>query len=371
VTRRSRRASFRAVPLTYKGSGVDADLGDALVERIQARARRTIGPGVVSGIGGFAALFSLKEALAAAKAKGVLLEEMEDPLLVSGTDGVGTKLKIAFAMKKHDTVGIDLVAMCVNDVITAGAIPLFFLDYFATGRLELGVAEQVIGGVASGCEQGRLSLVGGETAELPGLYHEGEYDLAGFAVGVVDRKHVIDGRDVRPGDRLIGLASSGVHSNGFSLVRRALEHKAIALDARPQALLGSTVGDVLLAPTTIYVRALEALARAVRPKALAHITGGGIPGNLPRVLPSGTRAVLSRSRWPGQPIFDLIQEAGEIETEEMERTFNLGLGLIAVVAPEDEQAAVAALEAAGTRAWVVGEIERGRDGEEPVARIES
>ncbi|MFO0727234.1 MAG: phosphoribosylformylglycinamidine cyclo-ligase [Myxococcota bacterium] len=343
--------------LTYKDSGVDADLGDTLVERIGARAKRTHRPGVVSGIGGFASMFSLKEALEAAKKRGLPVENLDDPLIVSGTDGVGTKLKLAFDLKQHGTVGIDLVAMCVNDVLTTGALPLFFLDYYGTGKLEIEVAAAVIAGISEGCEQAEMALVGGETAELPGLYHPGEYDLAGFAVGVVDRKDVIDGRTVVPGDVLLGVASSGLHSNGYSLARKALlDRGGLSLSARIDAL-GETLGEALLRPTIIYAKVISALLRAARPKALAHITGGGIPGNLPRVLPPGTRAILDRGSWRRAPIFDLIQKTGGIEEGEMERTFNLGLGLIAAVAPAQAEAALAAIRGAGGTASVVGRIE--------------
>lgn len=343
--------------LTYKDSGVDADLGDTLVDRIGARAKRTHRGGVVSGIGGFASLFSLKDAFLAAKKRGAPIEAMDDPLIVSGTDGVGTKLKIAFELGRHSTVGIDLVAMCVNDVLTTGALPLFFLDYYGTGKLEIDVAEAVISGIAEGCEQANMSLVGGETAELPGLYHPGEYDLAGFAVGVVDRAAIIDGRSVVPGDVLIGVGSSGLHSNGYSLARKALlDRGGLALGSTIDSL-GETLGEALLRPTIIYATAIEALLAEARPKALAHITGGGIVGNLPRVLPDGTRAVVLRDRWKRPPIFDLVQRCGGISEDEMERTFNLGLGLIAVVSAEAAPRALAALARAGSTASVVGYIE--------------
>lgn len=356
--------------LTYRDAGVDADLGDALVERIKGPAARTLRPGVVAGIGGFASLFSLKDALDAARAKGAPLEAMRDPLLVSGTDGVGTKLLLAILMNRHDTVGIDLVAMCVNDVLTTGAMPLFFLDYFGTGKLEVDVAEKVITGVARGCELAGLSLVGGETAELPGLYRDGEYDLAGFAVGVVERSQLIDGQSVAPGDKIIGVASSGVHSNGYSLARKAvLEHAGLSLDGRPPELGGETLGDALIRPTRIYARAVEALLARARPNALAHITGGGIPGNLPRVMPVGSRAVLDVASWPRPPIFDVIQRAGAIAEDEMARTFNLGLGLLVIVPPAREQAALAALADAGEAAWTVGEITPGTEGAEPSAEL--
>lgn len=352
--------------LTYKGSGVDADLGDALVDRIGARAKATLGAGVVSGIGGFASLFSLKDFLREARAKGRPLDTMDDPLIVSGTDGVGTKLKLAFALGKHDTVGIDLVAMCVNDVLTCGATPLFFLDYFGTGKLDVEVAAAVIGGVTTGCERARCALVGGETAELPGLYAPGEYDLAGFAVGVVDRAQLIDGRQARAGDRLIGVASSGLHSNGYSLARKALLEVAGHRLDMPLPGLPGTLGEAMIEPTLIYTDAVEALLAEVRPRALAHITGGGIPGNLPRVLPDGIEAVLARSTWHRPAIYQHILTAG-VELGEMESTFNVGLGLVAVVAPEDEARALAALIGAGHTATVVGELRALADATQPAA----
>jgi len=353
------------VGLTYKGSGVDADLGDALVDRIGARAKKTLGPGVVSGIGGFASLFSLKDFMREAKKKGRSLESMDDPLIVAGTDGVGTKLKLAFAMNKHDTVGIDLVAMCVNDVLTTGAAPLFFLDYFGTGKLDVDVAAAVIGGVATGCERGRCALVGGETAELPGLYQPGEYDLAGFAVGVVDRAQLIDGRSAVKGDVLIGVASSGLHSNGYSLARKALLE--VAQHPLDMPFAGRTLGDALIEPTILYTDHIDALLAEVRPRALAHITGGGIPGNLPRVLPNGLEAVLHRSAWQRSPLFDLLAKSG-IAEDEMDRTFNMGLGLIAVVSAAD---ADRALKALGPTASRVGELVAAKDASaEATARID-
>ncbi len=357
--------------LTYKGSGVDADLGDALVDRIGARAKATLGPGVVSGIGGFASLFSLKDFLREARRRGRPLDSMDDPLIVSGTDGVGTKLKLAFALGKHDTVGIDLVAMCVNDVLTCGATPLFFLDYFGTGKLDVDVAAAVIGGVTTGCERARCALVGGETAELPGLYQPGEYDLAGFAVGVVDRAALIDGRSAQPGDRVIGVPSSGLHSNGYSLARKALlEVAGHDLGARLPGLSG-TLGEAMIEPTLIYTDAVEALLAELRPRALAHITGGGIPGNLPRVLPDGVEAVLSRAAWARPAIYDHILAAG-VELGELETTFNVGLGLMVVVAPDDEARALAALQGAGHAATVVGELRAQADAAAPaLARIEA
>jgi phosphoribosylformylglycinamidine cyclo-ligase len=283
-------------------------------------------------------------------------------VLVSGTDGVGTKLKIAFAAARHDTIGIDLVAMCVNDVAVVGAEPLFFLDYFATGKLSAEQGVQVVKGIAEGCRQAGCALIGGETAELPGFYAQGEYDLAGFAVGVVERSRIVDGRAVSPGDLVLGVASTGLHSNGYSLARKALVERH-PLDRRFDALGGRTLADALLEPTRIYAKDVLALLDAVRVKAFAHVTGGGLPGNVPRTLPDGVRAVLDERRWPRPAIFDLVEKEGQVPRDEMYRTFNMGLGLVAVVAPGDEAAAHAALSARGLAAWTVGQIERGGEGE--------
>lgn len=341
--------------LTYRDSGVDTAVGDALVERIKPLGARTNRPEVVSGIGGFGGLFEVPK-------------KYLDPVLVSGTDGVGTKLRIAFEAGRHSTVGIDLVAMSVNDVLTSGAEPLFFLDYFSTSKLDIAQAESVISGIARGCEQARCTLLGGETAELPGFYAPGEYDLAGFCVGVVERAKIIDGRAIQPGDALIGLASTGLHSNGFSLARKVLlEHKALQLSAVPPGLARSLV-DELLEPTRIYVRDILALRERVEIKGLAHITGGGIPGNLPRCLPSGTRAVVSERSWKRPPIFDLIASAGEIDRDEMYATFNMGLGMIAVVSKPDASPAIRLLRDREATAWEVGHIERST--REPCAIIE-
>ena len=337
---------------TYKGAGVDIDAGEALVERIKPLARLATRPEVVADVGGFAGLIGLPHGY-------------KDPLLVSGTDGVGTKLKTAFATGRHDTVGIDLVAMCVNDVAVTGAEPLFFLDYFATGKLEVGVAEQVIAGIADGCRQAGCALLGGETAELPGMYAAGEYDLAGFAVGVVERSRVRNGVGAGPGDALIGVASSGLHSNGHSLARKILlEVLGHGWDDRPEGLDGGTIADELLRPTRIYVKALRALTTSgIEWRGAAHITGGGLVDNPPRVLPDGCGLALRlvTGSWPVPPVFHLIAGAGVDETE-MRRTFNLGLGLVVAVAADEAARAVATLETAGERAWVVGEIIRG-DGE--------
>ena len=344
--------------LTYRRAGVDIAAQDALVARIAKRVRTTYGPGVMEGIGGFAALFSLRDRL----------PDLTDPVLVSGTDGVGTKLDIAFATGRHDTVGIDLVAMCVNDVVTTGAEPLFFLDYFATGRLDPAVGEAVVAGIAKGCERAGCALIGGETAEMPGMYADGAYDLAGFAVGAVARDRIVDGSTVGPGDRLIGVSSRGLHSNGYSLARRALLDRAgLALDATPDGL-DRPLADELLEPTAIYANTVAALTAALRPKALAHITGGGIAGNLPRVMPAGSVAQIDRSAWDRPVIFDLVRSAGDIEDEEMYRTFNMGIGMIAVVASDDADAALAAIRAAGDRAQLIGEVAGGEAGAGAVVR---
>ncbi len=332
---------------TYKGAGVDIDAGEALVEKIKPLARLATRPEVVAGIGGFAGLIGLPSGY-------------RDPLLVSGTDGVGTKLKTAFATGRHETVGIDLVAMCVNDVAVTGAEPLFFLDYFATGKLEIGVAERVIAGIVDGCKQAGCALLGGETAEVPGMYAAGEYDLAGFAVGVVERDAVRDARGLAPGDALVGVASSGLHSNGHTLARKILlEVLSLGYGDRPESLGGATtVADELLRPTRIYVSALRALGAAgIAWRGAAHITGGGLVENPPRLVPedSGLALRLDPTSWPVPPIFRAIAAAG-VEEHEMRRTFNMGLGLVVAVPAADAARAVATLEASGEHAYIVGEI---------------
>jgi phosphoribosylformylglycinamidine cyclo-ligase len=303
-------------------------------------------PEVLAGIGGFGGLFALD------------LKKWREPVLVSGTDGVGTKLKVAFAADRHDTIGIDLVAMCVNDVAVVGAEPLFFLDYYATGKLSADQGALVVKGIAEGCRQAGCALIGGETAELPGFYARGEYDLAGFAVGCVERARIVDGSRVRPGDLVLGVASSGLHSNGFSLARRALLDRH-PLDWRPPELGGRSLVEALLEPTRIYAKDVLALLEVVPVRSLAHITGGGLPGNVPRNLPEGTRAVLDERRWPRPPIFHLVEREGGVPRDEMHRTFNMGLGLTAVVAPSDADAAGELLRARGLHCWVVGGIEAG------------
>ena len=330
--------------VTYRQAGVDIDAGDALVERIAKLARPTRIPEVLADVGGFAGLCAVPSGL-------------REPILVSGTDGVGTKLKLAFATGIHDTVGIDLVAMCVNDVVTVGARPLFFLDYFATGKLDVDVGEAVVRGIADGCLQAGCALIGGETAELPGMYADGEYDLAGFAVGVVERARLLDGKRARPGDALIGVASSGLHSNGFSLARRVVDAMGLPLDRAVPELGEAPLGRALLTPTRIYARAVTALLAAIPEgvRGISHITGGGLGGNVPRVLPDGVGAKLEMASWERPPIFQLIARGGPVEEAEMRRTFNLGVGLVVVVRKDDTDAALAALRGAGERAWVLGE----------------
>ena len=330
--------------LTYKDAGVDIEAGDALVERIKPFAARTLRPEVVAGVGGFGGLFAIPPG------------KYREPVLVSGTDGVGTKLKIAIAAGKHDTVGIDLVAMSVNDILTSGAEPLFFLDYLATGRLDVDQAAEVVKGIAEGCARAGCTLLGGETAEHPGA-HGNEYDLAGFCVGIVERSRILTGASIRAGDVVLGLASSGVHSNGYSLVRRILADARVSLDARPAELGGRTVAEVLLEPTRIYVKDVLALLAKVEVKGLAHITGSGLPGNVPRCLPEGTRAVLEARRWPRPAVFDWLQRLGGVSDAEMDSTFNMGLGMVAMVPPAAVTEALALLAARGVPAWEVGRIE--------------
>ncbi len=339
---------------SYKDAGVDIVAGDALVERIKPLAARTRRPELVSGVGGFGGLFAIPPG------------KYREPVLVSGTDGVGTKLKLAFALGRHDTVGIDLVAMSVNDVLTCGAEPLFFLDYFATSRLDVDQAEKVIRGIVTGCEQAGCTLLGGETAELPGFYTPGEYELAGFCVGIAERSKLIDGRSIAPGDRVIGIASSGLHSNGYSLARKILGDRKLALT---DSVEGVHLGDALLTPTVIYVKDVLALCEAVSVKGLAHITGSGLPGNVPRCLPDGTRAVLESSRWKRPPIFELLGRLGEVATDELYSTFNMGLGMTVVVAPIDVDKALGVLKSRGLQAWEVGAIEKGTPGQEAEAIV--
>ncbi|HTP29957.1 MAG TPA: phosphoribosylformylglycinamidine cyclo-ligase [Anaeromyxobacteraceae bacterium] len=331
--------------ITYRDAGVDIEEGDRLVELIKPLAKPTLRPEVMAGIGGFGGLFALD------------LTKWKEPVLVSGTDGVGTKLKIAFAAGRHATVGIDLVAMCANDIAMAGAEPLFFLDYFATGKLRAEQGAEVVKGIAEGCRLAGCALIGGETAELPGFYAEGEYDLAGFAVGCVERSRIVDGRAVQPGDAVLGIASSGLHSNGYSLARRALG--AHPLDSTPPELGGKTLADALLEPTLIYAQDVLALCAKVDVKSLAHITGGGLAGNVPRNLPAGTKVVLDARLWPRPPIFDLVRREGEVPWQDMFLTFNMGLGLTAVLPTGQVETARALLSERGHASWVVGRVEKG------------
>ncbi len=328
--------------LSYRDAGVDIDAGNALVERIKPHAKRTQRPGVLGGLGGFGALFE------------VPLDRYPEPVLVSGTDGVGTKLKLAMEMGKHDTIGIDLVAMCVNDLIVAGAEPLFFLDYYATGHLNVDAAADVVKGIADGCELAGCALSGGETAEMPGMYEGDDYDLAGFCVGVANKPDIIDGSKVAEGDVLIGIASSGPHSNGYSLVRKVLEHSGAGLG---DAFDGRTLGEALLEPTRIYVKPLLELLRRGEVHSMAHITGGGLPENLPRVLPEGSRAVIDAASWQRPAVFDWLQEQGKIADAEMYRTFNCGVGMVVVVPAEQAEASIALLNAQGENAFQIGAIE--------------
>jgi phosphoribosylformylglycinamidine cyclo-ligase len=336
--------------ISYKDAGVDIDAGDALVERIKPLARRTMRPEVLTGIGGFGALIEISK-------------KYREPVLVSGTDGVGTKLKLAFELNRHDSIGIDLVAMSVNDILVQGAEPLFFLDYFATGKLNLDTAEAVIGGIASGCEQAGCALIGGETAEMPGMYAEGEYDLAGFAVGVVEKSKIIGGQSIAPGDVVLGLASSGAHSNGYSLIRKLIDVSGIGLKSD---FHGRPFADVVMAPTRIYVKPLLALMEKLEVKGMAHITGGGITGNLPRCLPENVAARVDPNSWTRPPLFGWLQQAGNVEATEMLRTFNCGIGMSVVVSASDAAAAISQLQASGETVWQIGEIVARPDGAEQV-----
>ena len=331
-----------ATRLTYRDAGVDIDAGDSLVENIKPYARRTMRPGVLAGIGGFGALFRVPRSY-------------RDPVLVSGTDGVGTKLKLAFELKRHDTVGIDLVAMSVNDILTLGAEPLFFLDYYACGKLDVKSATQVVKGIAAGCEQAGCALIGGETAEMPGMYAAGEYDLAGFAVGVVEKSKIINGRTIKPGDVILGLGSNGAHSNGYSLIRKIISTRRINLSGK---LGGAALKDLILAPTRIYVKPVLALAKRVPLKGLAHITGGGLVENIPRVLSSGLCARIDKSAWPVPPLFTWLQRQGNIADSEMHRVFNCGIGMTIVVDARDAAKAQAMLTRAGERVWRIGVVVR-------------
>ncbi|HJV83986.1 MAG TPA: phosphoribosylformylglycinamidine cyclo-ligase [Noviherbaspirillum sp.] len=340
-------SSTSNVSLSYRDAGVDIDAGDALVEAIKPFAKRTMREGVLGGIGGFGALFEISK-------------KYKEPVLVSGTDGVGTKLKLAFHLDKHDTVGIDLVAMSVNDILVQGAEPLFFLDYFACGKLNVGAATDVIKGIAQGCEQAGCALIGGETAEMPSMYPDGEYDLAGFAVGAVEKSKIIDGSKIVPGDVVLGLASSGAHSNGYSLVRKIISVAQPDLNAD---FHGRRLADVLMAPTRIYVKPLLALMEKLEVKGMAHITGGGLVENVPRVLGDKLTAVLHRDAWTMPPLFTWLQQHGGVADAEMHRVFNCGIGMAVIVSKENADAAIAQLQAAGETVTRIGEI-RERQGSE-------
>jgi phosphoribosylformylglycinamidine cyclo-ligase len=328
-------------PLTYKDAGVDIDAGNSLVERIKPLVERTRREEVLTGLGGFGGLFAIPP------------HRYEEPVLVSGTDGVGTKIKLAQNLDRHDTIGIDLVAMCVNDVLVQGAEPLFFLDYFACGRLDVDIAATVVAGIANGCALAGAALIGGETAEMPDMYPDGEYDLAGFCVGAVDRKDLIDGSMIRPGDAIVALASSGPHSNGYSLIRRVLDIDATAtIDGKP-------VGERLLEPTRIYVKPVIALMNERTLKGIAHITGGGISENLPRAFAKDLNAIVDTKTWRQGAVFDWLQQTGRIETEVMHRTFNCGVGMALIVETSEVDTVIRSLEASGERAWRMGEIVAG------------
>ena len=337
-------------PISYHSSGVDIDAGNHLVEKIKPFARRTMRPGALGGIGGFGALFEVPQ-------------KYRQPVLVSGTDGVGTKLKLAFQYARHATIGIDLVAMSVNDILVQGAEPLFFLDYFACGKLDVEIAAQVVQGIALGCEDAGCALIGGETAEMPGMYPQGEYDLAGFAVGIVEKDQIIDGTSIRKNDIVLGIASSGPHSNGFSLIRKILDLNAVQPDTR---IGEANLIDMLLAPTRIYVKSLLALMAELPVKGLAHITGGGLLENIPRVLPDSVMAHIDSSTWVRPPLFDWLQQHGNVDREEMLRVFNCGIGMIVVIAPEHVQAAIEILHNAGETVWQIGEIRSRQSGTSPI-----
>ena len=346
-------SSTSSVSLSYRDAGVDIDAGDALVEAIKPFAKRTLREGVLAGIGGFGALFEVSK-------------KFREPVLVSGTDGVGTKLKLAFHLNRHDTVGIDLVAMSVNDILVQGAEPLFFLDYFACGRLDVATATDVIKGIAAGCEMAGCALIGGETAEMPSMYPDGEYDLAGFAVGAVEKSKIIDGKKISPGDVVLGLASSGAHSNGYSLVRKIIE---VAKPDLAADFHGRPLGDALLAPTRIYVKPLLSLMEKIDVRGMVHITGGGLVENIPRVLQPNLTAVLHRDAWTLPPLFQWLQQHGGVADAEMHRVFNCGIGMAVIVAAEVADQAQAELARLGETVYRIGEI-RERLGDEAQTRVQ-
>jgi phosphoribosylformylglycinamidine cyclo-ligase len=339
---------------SYKDSGVDVEKGDSFVQAIKSMVEATFRPEVMTKIGGFAGCVSLN------------LERYKKPVLVSSTDGVGTKLRIAFLMDRHDTVGIDLVAMCVNDIIVSGARPLFLLDYFATSKLDQKIAMEVVSGIAKGCMEAECSLIGGETAEMPGFYTEGEYDLAGFTVGIVENSQMIDGSSVTVGDKLIGIASSGLHSNGYSLVRKIiLEYHQMDLGQRVEEI-GGILGEELLRPTRIYVKTVLSLIRDFNIAGIAHITGGGITGNLPRVIPKGCKAIVHRGAWQIPPIFPFLQEKGNISEDEMFKTFNNGIGMILIVKNKEAEEILGRLRSMGEKAYSIGEIGKAEKEQNPI-----
>lgn len=337
--------------LSYKDAGVDIQAGNALVERIKPHVKRTTRKEVIGGLGGFGALCALPS-------------KYKEPILVSGTDGVGTKLRLAIDLHKHDSIGIDLVAMCVNDLVVQGAEPLFFLDYYATGKLDVDVATDVVSGIAEGCVQSGCALVGGETAEMPGMYHSGDYDLAGFCVGVVEKSAIIDGSKVQSGDALIALGSSGPHSNGYSLIRKVIEISGV--NPVTEQLDGKSLADQLLAPTKIYVKSILSLIEQVDVHAIAHLTGGGFWENIPRVLPDNTKAVIDEASWQWQPVFKWLQQNGNIDRYEMYRTFNCGVGMVIALPQSQVEQALAILRQAGEQAWLVGQIQSRDANEEQV-----
>ena len=337
--------------LSYKDAGVDINAGNALVERIKPEVKRTSRAEVIGGLGGFGALCAIPS-------------KYKEPILVSGTDGVGTKLRLAIDLKKHDTIGIDLVAMCVNDLVVQGAEPLFFLDYYATGKLDVDVAADVVKGIADGCVQSGCALVGGETAEMPGMYHVGDYDLAGFCVGVVEKSEIIDGSRVKNGDALIALGSSGPHSNGYSLVRKVID--VAGVNPATELLDNKPLSEHVLAPTKIYVKSVLALIKQADVHAIAHLTGGGFWENIPRVLPKNTKAVIDEKSWKWPSVFNWLQEKGNIDTYEMYRTFNCGVGMVIALPQEQVDTALAILKQAGENAWLIGHIEHAEDGAEQV-----
>ncbi len=339
--------------LSYRDAGVDIDAGDQLVENIKPYAKRTMRPEVLSGIGGFGGLVEISK-------------KYKEPVLVSGTDGVGTKLKLAFELNRHDSVGIDLVAMSVNDILVQGAEPLFFLDYFACGKLDVAAATEVIKGIAYGCEQSGCALIGGETAEMPGMYPVGEYDLAGFAVGVVEKSKIITGSDIKAGDVVLGLASNGAHSNGYSLVRKIIERSHPDLNAKFDG--ERTLADCIMAPTRLYVKPLLSLMQQLTVKGMAHITGGGITENVPRVLPANVVADIDSKSWQMPRLFDWLREQGNVAPQEMFRTFNCGIGMVVIVSQADAAKAISQLQAAGETVWQIGQI-RARQGDEHQTQV--